>query len=489
MGGNAFATHIPPLSTPRMPLRVYRNVLARVLDILHQHFRRAASPIEAPSKADYGDIDVLVFSPITAAYDQSVTPKLKVVETLARDLGAIAWIAGTKGQAMNIAIPWPQESSPSTLTASQNNTEQQDRASEPVPVPAVKKFIQLDIHILATSHELDWHLFHAAHGDLWSILGSTIRPFGLTINHSGLHLRIPSIETHDRKNSLVLLTSSPTAALQFLGLDAERWWHPFGSQQEMFEYAAGCRLFWVKTESDFEEEQGDKEESGVKMNSGMGMQDIGIRDQSGDRKVEKRLNTNDRQRLLKRPIFRAWIEDFVPSKRSSPSDPNRSPNPPLTRDQVRAEAFSTFGPAVQHAYTTREKAFLRAKNIDDIWQIAIKQNVPGTLDPQVRSAACRFLKGVLMDEEILWHGEKPKAAERDGNGFWDGEEVGAFVRENWEEAGRLGMLWQREKAAEGMRAKAEEKRIAAEAMTEKMEGERRGGERDMYADVHPAVRG
>ncbi|PBP24491.1 hypothetical protein BUE80_DR004610 [Diplocarpon rosae] len=416
MGGNAFMSHSPPLQTPRMPFHIYKQVLPRVLAILHQHFLRAASPIEAPGKADYGDIDgklppslplcslrVLIFSPLTAAYDQSVTPKLKVAESIAQDLGAIAWIAGPKGQAMNFAIPWPRE-------------REQDHNAVPDPLPAAEKFIQLDLHILATAHELDWHLFHDAHGDLCSILGSIIRPFGLTVNHTGMHLRIPSIEAHDRKKSLI-------------------------------------------------EEEQRRGDGGVCLSSGISM-DTSIKDRSEDQNSNKKLKSSERQRLLKRPIYRAWMEEFIPSHLPPASDPN----PPLTRDQIRAEAFSTFGPAVQRAYNTREKVFLLDKNRDDIWQNAIKKNVPGAQDPQVRSAACRFLKGVLMDEEILWEGEKPKAAERDGDGFWDEKEVSEFVRGNWEEAVRLGMLWQREKAVEGMKAKAEKKRIAAEATKERIEG-------------------
>ncbi|KAK2627008.1 hypothetical protein QTJ16_004183 [Diplocarpon rosae] len=464
MGGNAFISHSPPLSTPRMPLHIYKQVLTRVLAILHQHFLRAASPIEAPGKADYGDIDVLVFSPLAAAYDQSVTPKLKVVESIAQGLGAIAWIAGPKSQAMNFAIPWPQESLPSTLTASQNDAEKQGRNAVPDPIPAAEKFIQLDLHILATSHELDWHLFHDAHGDLCSILGSTIRRFGLTVNHTGMHLRIPSIEAHDRKKSLVFLTSSPTSTLHFLGLDAERWWHPFGSRQEMFEYAAGCRLFSVKAESEIEEEP-ERVDGGVHVSSDM-IIDTSINDRSRDQIPKKKLKSSERQRLLKRPTFRAWMEEFLPSHLPPASDPNSL----LTRDQIRAEAFSTFGPAVQHAYNTREKVFLLDKNRDDIWQNAIKENVPGTLDPQ-----------------ILWQGEKPKAAERDRDGFLDSKEVSAFVRANWEEAARLGMLWQREKAVEGMKAKIEKKRRAAEATKERME--RSGGEEEGKVYVHSAVRG
>jgi hypothetical protein len=57
-----------------------------------------------------------------------------------------------------------------------------------------------------------------------------------------------------------------------------------------------------------------------------------------------------------------------------------------------------------------------------------------------------------------WKGEIPKAA-RTENGFYDLEEVRSFVQENWEEAGRVEMERQQKRAAEGMKAKAEKKRL------------------------------
>ncbi len=80
-------------------------------------------------------------------------------------------------------------------------------------------------------------------GDLWNILGTTIRPFGLTVNDKGMYLRIPEIELLDRKKSMIYLTDSPSQILQFLGLDEEKWWAEFGTRREMFELAAGCRMF------------------------------------------------------------------------------------------------------------------------------------------------------------------------------------------------------------------------------------------------------
>ena len=153
-------------------------------------------------------------------------------------------------------------------------------------------FIQIDFKICPTLKILEWELFHGAHGDLWNILGSMIRKFGLTVNNLGMYLRIPEIEAKDRKMSMILLTDEPRQILEFLGLDEEKWWKEFSSREEMFEYAAGCRMFWVKAG-----EEEDSPEDGEEVK-------VAIEGQEGGKEGKKKLKHNDRQRMAKRPIFR-----------------------------------------------------------------------------------------------------------------------------------------------------------------------------------------
>jgi hypothetical protein len=44
MGGKAFAALSPPLFTPRMPFKIYENVLAATHSILRRHFKQVDSP-------------------------------------------------------------------------------------------------------------------------------------------------------------------------------------------------------------------------------------------------------------------------------------------------------------------------------------------------------------------------------------------------------------------------------------------------------------
>lgn len=379
MGGNAFNTSSPLLSTPRMPPKIYNLVLQRTLTLLRQHFAQAASPIESPGKPDYGDIDICLSSPRSAPYDPARTPKAQVVETLARDLGAKAWIPGLKSQPMNLAIPWPSDAP---------HASPQDEVGESAKG---ELYIQVDVHIFPSEKELRWHLFHAAHGDLWNILGSTIRRFGLTVNDRGLFLRIPCIEAADRKKALVFLTNDANAILAFLGLESERWWRPFENQAEMFEYAASCRLFSIKVAPEEGEMEGDVLVH-VERGDGNG-------GQVGGEEGKKKLKHNDRQRMGKRPVFRAWMEDFIPKCRAE----GRFVAVEASREEIQEEALVRFG--VREEFELREREWRMEKHRDEMWRVVIKGSVPEAMGPAARAATCRYLKGVLMDGDILWHGE------------------------------------------------------------------------------------
>lgn len=130
---------------------------------------------------------------------------------------------------MNFAIPWP----------GQTILKVEDESLVEYEVEGRKKlYIQVDIHICPDYRTFRWEYFHNAHGDLWNILGSTIRRFGLTVNNNGMFIRIPDIEFHDKKKSMIFLTEEPAVILAFLGLDGSKWFKGFDSREDMFEYAA-----------------------------------------------------------------------------------------------------------------------------------------------------------------------------------------------------------------------------------------------------------
>jgi hypothetical protein len=277
---------------------------------------------------------------------------------------------------MNLALPWPAEDS----QEARNEVEE--------------KYIQLDVKVCSSEKMFEWELFHAAHGDLWNILGSTIRPFGLTVNNLGMYLRIPEIESFDRKKSMVFLTDDHKRIVEFLGLDQELWWREFKSRGEMFEYAAGCRMFWVK---DLEKETEDAKE-GV------------MEGQEGGELGKKKLKHNDRARMAKRPIFREWMEEFIPNCRSKG---RFADSKGVTREQIRNEAFAQFGPEIRPIYETRLKDWTLASHTDEMWRGVIKGSVPEDVEPQFRAASIRTLKGVIMGGETFKGKPVPEVAPND----------------------------------------------------------------------------
>jgi hypothetical protein len=218
MGGHAFDKHDPPLSTPRMSQEIYVHVRNYVLNTLLKHFTDAKTPIEVPDKVDHGDVDVLVHGALQPELDLQQTPKQDVAQKLAGILSAREYIVGKREQPIQLALRWPELFN--------------------VKDDPVERFIQVDLHICKDYNTFRWEYFHAAHGDLWSILGSTTKPFGLTVNDKGLFLRILEIEAFDKKKSLVYLTDDPTEILKFLGMDPTRWFKKFPSKSEMYFYAA-----------------------------------------------------------------------------------------------------------------------------------------------------------------------------------------------------------------------------------------------------------
>lgn len=432
MGGQAFASHGPPLKTPRMTQEVYDQVFDQTQAILRKFYSKVESAIEGPGKITYGDVDILVALPLKSAF-----PSEGVEDTLKEALNASASRSEKGNPTINFAIPWPDKP---TTDASDISKEGEGDTLESRVTASEKRYVQVDVHICKHESEFDWQLFHSAHGDLWNIIGSTIRKFGLTINNRAFFIRIPEIELNNRRKSMVFLTDDPTKILNFLGLDQGRWWKRFDTQQEMFEYAATCRMFWVEgVVKDEEEEEEDAISASLK------------KDQVSGEVEKKKLKHNDRQRLRKRPIFKAWFDEFIPRC----CEEGKHSVPKITREEIRDEVFEEFN--VKEEYESKRLDWNLERNIVEVVNDGIKGSIPmDVVDGQIRSAATKVLRGIIVDGDP-YEGKVPEAAMKDENGFYNLKLVKCFVTEHWENAGRIGMARQKIKAIEAMKAKAEKK--------------------------------
>ncbi|KAB8291314.1 hypothetical protein EYC80_009998 [Monilinia laxa] len=426
-----------------MTQEVYDKALEQNQAILRKFYSRVASAIEGPGKTTYGDVDILVALPLKDAFP----PQERVPDTLQKALHASACVQYKGNPTINFAVPWPENS---TTSATNMLGEDGEDVAESTDVSSAEWYVQVDIYICRDEHEFDWELFHYAHGDLCNIIGTIVKRFGLTINNRALFIRIPEIELADKKKSMVFLTDNPAKILDFLGLDQEKWWKRFDTQQEMFEYAATCRMFWVRNVVGGEAE---RDVIGIKVEGC----------QEGGEEGKKRLKYNDRQRAT-RPIYKAWVDEFIPQCREQASYSDIK----ITREEIRDEAFKKFG--IKEEYETKRHDWNLAKHLVELVNDGIKGNIPlDGVDGQMRSAATKVLKGIIMEGEP-YEGGLPEAAIKDANGFYNLELVKHFVRENWGNAGSIGMARQQTRAREAMRAKAEKRAKAEMAKCEQDSG-------------------
>ncbi|KAJ9418618.1 hypothetical protein QL093DRAFT_2388266 [Fusarium oxysporum] len=210
-------------------------------------------------------------------------------------------------------------------------------------------FIQVDVRYCLSKKQAKYLRFFQSHGDLWQILGSIIRPYGLTVDDKGLHIRVPEGELINRKKAKVLLTSKPDDILMFLGLPVAEYWRPFATTEAMFQYIIKCPMFSLPRYSTFEEEMG-----------------LGT--------------ANDRRRMASRPVYREWTQEFKPRLREKGLYFENS----LTRDEIREKAFNTF--PIESEYHTRVQGFIR-----DQQRQALRKYIKSQV-PERRTTTPRLLK-------------------------------------------------------------------------------------------------
>jgi hypothetical protein len=277
MGGAAF----PGYTIPRMNHSQYEALRHKCISILESQrfYEHVISPPEAPSKADHGDIDLLVSVPLRQFTADEVSLALGAVQR-------------TKtGLTTSFCVPLS--------------------VAHGIP-DSEKLFAQVDIHICRDGY-LDWELFTKSYGDMLQVLGMLQRPLGLTANDRGLHLRIPEIETRNRKAAMVYLTHEPAKMLRFLGLDVQKYVAGFSTNEEIFEWIVGGRFFGRA---------------------------VLIR--------EGNENAGDRARFTKRKMFSECMNEWIPAHNhifTSKRD--------WTREEVLQDALRWFGDGVRQEYANK----------------------------------------------------------------------------------------------------------------------------------------
>ena len=380
--------------------------------------------MEAPAKVDHGDIDILVTEP--------VDPKAgRNPEYLASLVGAKRWKRMKGSDTIHLAVPWPtstesettpERSPASSAKISSISTSKLDSTTGLPPWPKgtandPDNYIQLDICVLPSLTTLSWLLFLHAHGDFWSILGSLLRRYGLTVTPSGFYVHIPEIEGQNKSLSRVKVTDDPGLALRYLSLEEERYWRGFGSWDEMLGYVCECRFVDLgrgKRKEEYErrereekamegvlEEQGDTvavdgegaaaviASSEATLPTATNHLSAGL--QNGDapdgsaapptppatnNSIENKpftqienggpaLKSNDRQRAGKRPLFAYFLTTYIDTHATIDTPPGSAAK--LAKQEVVEDAKAFFGNEFAERYEKARRKGIEAVGVQGLW--------------------------------------------------------------------------------------------------------------------------
>ena len=306
----------PALHTPRMSPATYFRLRDHLVDALADHYTRVIVPREAPEKTSYGDVDVLVEGPIVGHVS---------IEDLAKSMGATRWVKRSS-RAMSFAIP--------------DAAEEREKREE--------VYRQVDVYVCRLG-EMDWAKMIKSDGDAWTIIGTMLRPVGITVNDVGMFVRVREIETEPgwgRDKAMILLTGDPGETMDFLGLDQACWEKGFETMKELFDWIAGMRwlvLFDKRGKKKEEEEEGQKEKG--------------------------RLKRNDKRRMEKREMYRRWMKEYLPSCCPNTSvEENGSDKVGVMRERVLQEALDRFKKRAE--YDARLRKWKMSVAMNNLWRRA-----------------------------------------------------------------------------------------------------------------------
>lgn len=236
------------------------------------------------------------------------------------------------------------------------------------------------------------------------------------------------------------LSRDPVAILHFLGMKVEGFWaEPFESVEALFDYTTTCRLFYVREAADGDAEA-DGNEGGV----------------LGGEEGRKKLKSNDRRRMKGRPVYRRWINEFIPGLREEGKFIRKGPGTSIeeVRAMVRDEAFARF--FVEADYKKRLREWQLKKDSEQMKSL-LKELVPSTTEPQLRACLLAAMRKIIMEDDSSYGFSA--VGSRDADGFYNVEAVRAFVQHNMERVGQVAWAQQQQRAQEAMRMKACSKKV------------------------------
>lgn len=264
---------------------------------------------------------------------------------------------------------------------------------------------KITIDCNADEGKLRFIYFTHSHGDLTNIFGTLCRNLGLSLGDENLRLSLNEIAPHNRRASMVPLTSDPEEVLEFLGLDASIYWDQFPSLESMFTYATTCRFF---TPDAF----------GISSQYVGGSLEGRVENEASERIVttdKLRLgNSKENTRFRKRAHFRKFVLEYL-TKLPHPLSSYSARLP--SREELREEIWKRF-----------PLAKVEADQKLSIWSEKI-------LEKELWSEIHEVIP--LSGKEL---GSTIRALKKETGGIRQQDELVAFVKDNWEKVWREQMV-------------------------------------------------
>ena len=89
----------------------------------------------------------------------------------------------------------------------------------PAPDPEDDYYIQVDVKVCFKPELFEWRTFELHYASNSKMIGSMIKPLGLTIDPEGLHLRVEEIEGTNFPGSMIWVSKDAKDVLRIIGLD------------------------------------------------------------------------------------------------------------------------------------------------------------------------------------------------------------------------------------------------------------------------------
>jgi hypothetical protein len=159
-------------------------------------FSHVVVPTEMPEKADYGDVDFLVSGPL-----------LSPASTTMDDFDWTGAVAAIK--------------SGFNTTHGRRGFLNPDCMYFAIRAPGCENhfWVQVDVKVCPNPEMFEWQTFELNYASNSKMIGSMVKPLGLTMDPKGLHIRVEEIEETNFPGSMVWVSKDPRDVLRITGLD------------------------------------------------------------------------------------------------------------------------------------------------------------------------------------------------------------------------------------------------------------------------------